>query len=169
MKHVFAPVILAVALLGQSGCVKLWPDRSKTSDRPVVLAPSDNDQRPRPRPTGAAPPPPETARTADEFDTTSEDEREAAAVTPAEGGEVLAGTTVATLGSPAQPGFWLETPLVSAAGPGRVVSKATGESVLVDLLPIEGPAGAGSRISLAALRLLGVSLAGLHELEVYAR
>jgi len=34
-------------------------------------------------------------------------------------------------------------------------------------VPITGPDGAGSRISLAALRLLNVGLAGLHELDVF--
>jgi hypothetical protein len=39
--------------------------------------------------------------------------------------------------------------------------------VRVELRPIEGPATGGSRISLAALRLLGASLAGLPEVEVF--
>jgi hypothetical protein len=54
---------------------------------------------------------------------------------------------------------------VSQARPGRL---ALGErSVRVELRPIEGPATGGSRISLAALRLLGASLAGLPKVEVF--
>jgi hypothetical protein len=110
-----------------------------------------------------------TARTEDAFDTTTAEER-AAAVAPTEpAGERVLGTTVATLGAPTDPGLWLETPLVSAVGPGRVEAKANGKSVSLELRPIEGPATAGSRISLPALRLLEVGLAGLHELTVYAK
>jgi hypothetical protein len=76
---------------------------------------------------------------------------------------------VATLGNPADPGFWLETPLTDRVRPGRVVAVETGAAVQLELRPIDGPAGAGSRISLAALRLLGVGLAGLHELDVFAQ
>ncbi len=76
---------------------------------------------------------------------------------------------MATLGSPTDPGFWIETPLAKAAGPGRVVSVATGKAVAVELRPIDAPDSAGSRISLPALRLLGLALTGLHELDVFTR
>jgi len=49
------------------------------------------------------------------------------------------------------------------------VAVAGGASVQLELRPIAADPGAGSRISLAALRLLNVGLAGLHELDVYAR
>lgn len=115
-----------------------------------------------------APPPPETARTEEAFDTTSAEDRAAATAAPAPAAEANLGSTVATLGAPTDPGFWLETPLVSAMREGRVVA-ANGKSVNVTLRPIVGPATAGSRISLPALRLLEVGLAGLHEVTVYAR
>ncbi|MEJ2028919.1 MAG: hypothetical protein P8X66_03455 [Maritimibacter sp.] len=62
----------------------------------------------------------------------------------------------------------LETPLVSAVGPGRVVSDESGKSVAVELRPIDGPASGGSRISLPALRLLEIGLTGLHPVTIYA-
>ncbi len=63
------------------------------------------------------------------------------------------GETVATLGDPTRPGLWLETPLVSTETPGRVVAE-NGNSLDLTLLPIEGDAGAGSRLSLAAMRAI---------------
>jgi uncharacterized lipoprotein YajG len=76
-------------------------------------------------------------------------------------------STVASLGNPSRPGFWLETPLVSVPTKGRMLYLATGKSVVVDLIPTDDATG-GSRISLAALRLLGAALTGLPELIVYA-
>jgi hypothetical protein len=113
---------------------------------------------------------PKGAATADAFDVATPAEREAAAAAPASpAAETALGKTVATLGNPAEIGFWLETPLVSARGPGRVVATETGKAAQLELRPIDGPAGAGSRISLSALKLLGLPLAGLHELTVYAQ
>ncbi len=116
--------------------------------------------------TLAAVKPPKTARTVDEFDTTTAADK-AAAVAPAAGGTDL-GLTIASLGAAGEPGFWLKTPLVSSPGPGRVVYPANGKSVKVDLIPIPGDAGAGSRMSLAALRVLDAPLAGLPELRVFS-
>ncbi len=132
-----------------------------------VRAPGPGEIRPKPRPggvdvLGAG------AVTAEQFDTTTEAER-LAATAGATGVEAGLGRTIATLGNPADPGFWLETPLVDRIRPGRVVSVANGEAVQLELRPIGGDPGAGSRISLPALRLLGVGLTGLHELEVFAR
>ena len=115
---------------------------------------------------------PEGARTAEAFDTTTEAERAVAvqaAAEPPETPEEALGTTIATLGDPAEPGLWLATPLVSETRPGRLALADTGQSVLVELRPIEGPPTGGSRISLPAIRLLGVSLASLPKLEVFAR
>lgn len=110
--------------------------------------------------------PPKTARTVDEFDTSTAADK-AAAVAPAAGGTDL-GLTIATLGAAGEPGFWLKTPLVRAPGPGRAVYPANGKSVKVDLIPIPGDSGAGSRMSLAALRVLEAPLAGLPELRVFS-
>ena len=146
--------------LGLAGCaISRGPSNAD-------LAPAEGQIRPMPRPGGGSVPGAD-AVTAEQFDTTTEAERAAALAGPS-GGEARVGRTVATLGNPADPGFWLETPLVASPRQGRVVSVATGESVQVELRPIEGDPGAGSRISLPALRLLGVGLTGLHELDVFA-
>ncbi len=155
---------LSVALLGAcSNGLRLF-DRGR-AEAPA-LAPGLETPRPVARPGSGPVAPARDAVTVEQFDTTSEAERAAAADAGATGGEVALGRTIATLGSPAKPGFWLETPLVSAPAKGRVVA-ANGESVLVDLLPLDAPTGAGSHISLAALRLLGIGLTGLHELSVF--
>lgn len=76
---------------------------------------------------------------------------------------------MATLGSPTEPGFWLRTPLVPAQRAGRVVDPASGKAAQVTLMPMPGAqAGAGSQISLAALRVLGVPLTAVVEVQVFA-
>ncbi len=155
---------LSVALLGAcSNGLNLF-DRGR-AEAPA-LAPGPDTPHPVARPSGGSEAPPRDAVTAEQFDTTSEAERAAAADADTSGAEVALGSTIATLGSPTKPGFWLETPLVDAPAKGRVVAE-NGEAVLVDLLPLDAPPGAGSRISLAALRLLGVGLTGLHEVQVF--
>ncbi|WP_298969935.1 hypothetical protein [uncultured Roseobacter sp.] len=103
--------------------------------------------------------------TAEALDQTTDAERQAAAQT---GGGRALGQTVASLGSPAEPGFWLKTPLVQAETAGRVRDPATGLSVAVTLIPIDGPETAGSRLSLSAMRLLEVNLTDLVTLQVLA-
>ncbi|MCV3272501.1 hypothetical protein [Roseobacter sinensis] len=100
----------------------------------------------------------------DALDQSTAEER--AAATAARAGGRSLGQTVASLGSPAEPGFWLKTPLVSAETAGRVRDRRTGEAVAVTLQPISGPPTAGSRLSLSAMRALGVSLTDLVTLEV---
>ena len=113
--------------------------------------------------------PPANAATVEAFDTTSQTERKAALVpSTVSSGEREIGHTIASLGNPARPGFWLETPLVSVPTKGRVLYRATGRSVAVDLIPTGGDPSGGSLISLPALRLLGAPLTGLPELIVYA-
>lgn len=77
------------------------------------------------------------------------------------------GTTIATLGTPTEPGMWLKTPLVSAPVPGRVAS-AAGNEVAVQLLPTGGAPGSSSRLSLPAMQALGLPLTALAEVEVTA-
>jgi len=74
--------------------------------------------------------------------------------------------TVAGLGDPSRPGLWLETPLVQAEAQGRVRLVSGGAAIAVTLLPAPGPATAGSRLSLTAMRQLGAPLSALVELEV---
>lgn len=116
-------------------------------------------------PATAAPPPPPAARTAEALDTTTPEQRAAAIAAPQAPVSAL-GTTVVSLGSPTEPGLWLKTPLVKAEVQGRVTNPANGKSSLVTLIPLEGPPTAGSRMSLAALRLIEASLTDLTEVEV---
>ena len=95
----------------------------------------------------------------------AEEPAEVASAPPETSGAL--GTTVASLGDVAQPGFWLKTPLVNTERPGRVQLE-NGTSVQVQLLPLDAASGAGSEISLSAMRGLGLSLTDLASLEVFA-
>ncbi|QJF53139.1 hypothetical protein G3256_06505 [Roseobacter ponti] len=135
---------------GLSGCAD-WQANLETLWGAPVLAEE-------PEAVAAGPATPEA------LDTTTPQEREAA-VTSASSGAAL-GMTVASLGSPAEPGFWLKTALVQAETPGSVTEPLSGRAVSVMLIPIEGPPTSGSRLSLAAMRVLGVPLTDLIEVEV---
>lgn len=141
--------------LALAGCASVQMPTLSTKPEATVAA---ADPEARVAPTNAV--------TVEEFDTTTTAERAAAEAAPAPAGEALLGKTVASLGDPTLGGFWLETPLVDATRQGRIES-ASGKSVNVELRPIDGAASAGSRISLAALRLLEVPLTDLPELSVY--
>ncbi len=113
------------------------------------------------------PPPPAAARTVAQFDTTTAEDRADATAAPKPASETKLGSTIATLGSPADPGIWLKTPLVKTLVAGRVVYGANGKSVNLELRPSGGAAGSGSQISLPAMRLLDAPLTGLLDLTVY--
>lgn len=84
---------------------------------------------------------PANARRADDFDQVS-----AAEKTAATGGAVQAGslgTTIASLGNPAETGLWIKTPLVTAEQNGRVFFAETGVSLAVTLIPLDGPKNRG--------------------------
>lgn len=144
--------LIPCAMIALSGCSQLES----------VLSPA-----PQPAPsvavTDAPPPPSEAARTVEQFDTTTAEQR-AAAAAPSSTGRAI-GTAVATLGDPAQPGFWVETALVSAPGMGRITSTETGKSVEVELRP---SSGGSARVSLAAWRLLEVPLTDLSEITIFS-
>ena len=112
------------------------------------------------------PPPSANARTVEQFDTTTAEDRAAAVAAAPSGGERRLGTTIASLGSPTDPGIWFKTPLVSDVTQGRV--EYNGNSVNVELRPSGGAVGSGSQISLAAMRLIEAPLTGLPEVTVYA-
>ncbi len=162
-------LFLSALLLSLGACGQGLALFGKRDAPTPSMAPGPDTPRPIARPTAAPDAPSAPARdavTVEQFDTTSAEARaEAAGAPDAEQGEKL-GRTIASLGSPAKPGFWLQTPLVEAPAKGRVVAD-NGASVLVELIPLDAPQGAGSYISLAALRLLGISLTGLHELTVF--
>lgn len=116
----------------------------------------------------SAPKPAAAARSAEEFDTTSAEQKAAASAATEKAGEKRLGETVASLGDPTEPGFWIKTPLAKAGGSGRLENPATGKSATVKLIPLDGPATGGSQVSLAALRLLDAPLTDLTTLVVYA-
>ena len=164
-------LVLGLALAGCAQTSREDPPGSAAGTPQAAANAAEGQVRPVARPSGlrAAPKPPAAARTAEQFDTTSAADRAKAAAAPADPtGERRLGVTVATLGDPSKPGFWLETPLAAQPGTGRVVFPGTGQSSQVELIPIDGPATAGSRISLAAMRLIGAPLTGLPEIEVYS-
>jgi hypothetical protein len=138
----------------------LSPSRGAAFAPPI--RPSLDNSQTRP---DLPPPPPPNARTVEQFDTTTTQDR-AAAVAPPAGGERRLGSTIASLGSPTDPGIWLKTPLVAAVTNGRV--DYNGISVNLELRPSGGALGSGSQISLAAMRLIEAPLTGLPEVSVYA-
>ena len=107
------------------------------------------------------PPPPPDARSIEDFDTTTAEERREATA-PASGGAFL-GETVATLGDIGKSGFWVETALVSETRTGRIRYPINGRSVEVELRPVSG----STRVSLAALRLLDAPLTDLVTVELF--
>ncbi|SDE00405.1 D-galactarate dehydratase [Limimaricola pyoseonensis] len=152
--------LVALGLL--SGCAELQqaaaPETAAEAAQPTA--------QPAPAARPAPPPPPPAGASAAALDTTSEEERAEAVSAPEPGGEQQLGTTIASLGAPAEPGLWMETPLVSAVTQGRVEA-ANGKTVKLELRPSGGAAGSGSEISLPAMRLLEVPLTSLPELTVY--
>ncbi|SFS06419.1 D-galactarate dehydratase [Yoonia litorea] len=149
--------LLPIALV--AGCSSTAIEDLFATPEPVVETPvATLDPTP-------PPPPAETARTVDEFDTTTAADREAA-VTLASAVDASLGTTLATLGSPTEPGIWLKTPLVSALQSGRVTYQ--GNTINVELRPSGGVSGSGSQISLAAMRLLNAPLTEIIEVSVAA-
>ncbi len=167
MKTLGKTSVVIIAGLFLAGCDGNFSQGGMFKPKPQEPAKVESDSGPRPaaRPAGVAAKPAATAHTAEQFDTTTPEQR--AEAETAGGGARKLGVTIASLGNPAEAGFWIKTPLVSKAGKGRVEYPATGKSVAVDLIPIDGPKSAGSRVSLAALRLLGAPLTGLPELIVY--
>lgn len=145
----------ALVLLGACG---LGLERMGRAAPAPVEAPAADMSAVKPLPKPAA-------ASAEAYDTTTAAER-AQAAAPQAGGARL-GTTIASLGDPTQGGFWLKTGLVTAPARGRVVLPATGASVAVDLIPSGAAPGAGSQMSLPALRLLGVGLTDLPQVEVF--
>ncbi|NEY89329.1 hypothetical protein [Tabrizicola oligotrophica] len=147
MKHALVPALCIAALtscagLGRQGGGRPAADVAPLDAAQVMLQPG--------------------AQSAAALDQTTDAEKAAALAAPVAGARELGKTSVA-LGSPAEQGFWLKSPLVSAPGKGKVVT-ASGASVAVDLLPGSG----GALLSLAAYRALGLALTDLPEVTVFA-
>lgn len=158
---IFAPLLLAACASPSLQLVQTKPEVVMNPD-PVPTSTETLDPTP-------PPPPPPRARTVEQFDTTTaEDRAEALAVKPKPTGERKLGKTIGSLGSPTDPGIWIKTPLVKTLVMGRVVVSSSGKSVNIELRPSGGAAGSGSQVSLAAMRLLGVPFTDLPELVLYA-
>lgn len=158
-----ALVYLCISGLFLSGCDRLgspFAAVSVTEDPPAVSEPillvEPKPEILDPGSAGLNPDLLDTATTADIR----------AASRPSAGGASL-GSTVASLGDPTKPGLWLETPLVQQQRMGRIEA-SDGTALTVTLLPIPGSATSGSRISLSAMRGLGVPLTDLPKLKVFA-
>ncbi len=158
-------ILLLIPAFALAACESMTVPTSATTPAPVPTTAAGTpaatlDLTPPPRPSAAA-------RTVEQFDTTSAaDKAEALAVTV--GTPVAAlGTTLATLGPPAEPGIWLKTPLVKALMMGRV--SYDGKDANVELRPSGGATGSGSQISLAAMRLLDIPLTDIAEVTVYSQ
>ena len=160
-----APLLAAFGLLSLSACAELGMEGTEPTPAAAAAAAVPDAPVVTLDPT-PPPPPPVGANTVETLDTTTEEDRQAALAPPEPEGEERLGTTLATLGSPADPGIWIETPLVSAVTPGRVEVEG-GESINIELRPSGGAPGSGSEISLPAMRLLNVPLTAIQELVVY--
>ncbi|MEE4347135.1 MAG: hypothetical protein V2I53_10085 [Paracoccaceae bacterium] len=154
MKHV---LFLSLSGLLLAGCADfaLTPQGGQQASAPSS-APAAST---RPPLTGAP-------RTVADFDRVTEEERQAAIATPTAASGAI-GITVASLGDPARPGFWMETPLVSTPTRGSVLYRPTGRRLNVDLIPIDGPPSGGSRLSISAMRMLDAPLTGLPQVDVF--
>ncbi|MBW7055880.1 hypothetical protein KY389_04110 [Paracoccus bogoriensis] len=139
--------------------------RPDVSSAPAAAAPTPEAVAAATAITRAHAPRPAARATPAQLDTTTAEQR-AAAARPAERAETRLGTTIASLGNPSEPGFWIRTPLVTERAMGRIVNPATGKSAQVELIPLTS-GGAGSQVSLPAMQLLGVPLTDLPRLEVY--
>lgn len=149
-------ILMSLALTAFSGCAVLERLKPAPSADPVVPEVAD--------PISAASAPVlGVGATATSLDTTSDAQKQAALAAPATSGERELGKVSVSLGSPSEPGIWLRSSLVTAAGKGRVVT-ATGQSVAVDLLPGQGAA----QLSLAAYMALGLPLTALPDVTVFA-
>lgn len=123
------------------------------------------DRAPEPAPAAA----PAPAPAAEAAGAAADPAASVVAETPAApAGPGLLGTTVASLGNPADAGLWISTPLVTSTRAGRIVYPVNGASAEVELRPSGAADGAGSQVSLQALQALRAPITGLPELEVYA-
>ena len=148
-------LFLLVPLAASCGLVQPKPDRPGAVDASAPAGPFAGT-RPQARPG--------TEAAAMDAPADVIEAAQPATATPPASGRL--GTTVASLGNAAEPGMWIKTPLVRQAGTGTITYPETGRSVEAQLIPLDGPPTAGSRVSLAAMQELGAPLTGLPELVV---
>ena len=150
MKHIVVMTVIGATLAGCAnlnlGALTLGGNEAEvvTPTLEISIAAGGTEQRPIARPI----------KTDGAF---------VAVATPAKTSGPL-GITVASLGSPTETGLWLKTPLVKVQQKGRVTYKGKTANVL--LITIDGPATAGSRMSLQAFQVLGASLTDLVKVKV---
>jgi hypothetical protein len=155
MMMIRALTVLSLALaLGACGELSL---------RKKAAAPPPSDLATEFAPPVAVTPLGAAGQTPQALDTTTAAEKTAALAAAPKGGERRLGRQVAALGSPADPGLWVQTSLVAAAVQGRVEAP-NGTSLAVELRPGTG----GALMSLAAYQALGLPLTDLPELTVFA-
>ena len=162
-------IMVFLSLFVLAGCegsgARLMPGQTETPAPAGEEGPPAATLTPEATPRGIQP---GLARTAEDFDTTSDADRAKALADASSGGAGRdLGLTVASLGAVGEGGMWLKTPLVLSPARGRVAYPEKGTRVAVDLIPIEGEPGSGSRISLAAMRLIEADLTALPELRVF--
>lgn len=156
-------ILLLIPAFALAACETLQTPVSATAPGAAVTPAGAAAPAPTLDPT-PPPRPPAAARTVDQFDTTSAEDKAAALAVKADAPVRDLGTTLATLGPPAEPGIWLKTPLVDALTKGRV--SYNGKDANVELRPSGGAAGSGSQISLAAMQTLGIPLTEIAEVSV---
>ena len=171
LRHSVFLVLLGVALSGCQQLSRLSDSGLRSTggaDVNVAVSPADAaTPRPQARPGSTAAGLGSAGLRPEQLDQTSATERAAALAPPAARTQFL-GETLASLGSPADPGLWLRTGLVTSATAGRI-ELAQGEgSLRVELRPSGAAAGGGSQLSLAAFTTLNLPLTQLVALRVYA-
>ncbi len=160
MKRIFLLPIFALAACDESAFPAFFVPAPDQVAEPAEVPEPTLDPTP-------PPPPPPSARTVEQFDTTTAEDRAEALAVEEPAGETSLGTTNVSLGSPADPGIWLKTPLVSDLVQGRVEYPGNGKSVNIELRPSGGASGSGSQMSLAAMRLLEIPLTQLADVQVF--
>lgn len=161
MNHVVAISFLGVMIL--SGCDLSAPNVMQKAENPAEPAPTA---------------PPEPIKTviqntgdrvsASKLDVASAQERKDAVKAVAKSALTSRGTAVASLGNPAETGFWAKTSLVTKQTEGQIKYAQTGQTVNVTLIPRDG-GGDGVELSLSAMRTLGAPLTGLPTVEVFTK
>lgn len=165
-------LLLTLSLLALAGCSALFERTARTPDpepaaeaRPAQAGDPRPDARPASSPAAALG---RTARMPELLDQTRPEERAAATAPAAAQGQFL-GTSLASLGNPAESGFWLRTGLVSSVTSGRIELASGTGSLALELRPSGAAPGAGSQLSLAAFRTLDRPLTEIIALRVYAQ
>lgn len=102
----------------------------------------------------------------EKFDIATSSEREAAIYNDLNVQSNKLGKTIASLGNPAETGFWLKTTFVGEMSDGLLMYKPFGKFLQVKLVPLHGDK-IESQISLSAMRALGIPLFDLPELTVF--